>query len=142
MNSLDWNSYLQRLAKALPPELVHGTQIDDFVPENHEKAILFYHGAWSGPSVAAIKAIFACIGRVPDPPALFVLNADDFTSATTEPQWRKLKLWFGGVLHADGETAWIVNHRIVARDVVSGPSGGGTVLVERRIRDYFSSDEE
>ncbi len=133
-----WEDYLKKITNSLAPELVHTVYADHFFPENFEKAVLFYHGAWNGPSVAALRALCSGLAKLAEPPPLYVLNADDCCCSccsSHDDQLNKIEQYFGQPVGAWGETAWIINHKIVARDAFGKRNIGESL--ENRIRSLF-----
>lgn len=101
----------------LPRDLVSEVALSEFKIVEHERAVVFYHGAWSGPSVAALKLICTSMSGANKQFPIFLVNADSL-SASNSADIEKAKELFGAHIGAWGETCWIRNGNIVARDIL------------------------
>lgn len=111
--------YLTNLTSTsgFPRNLISEISLADLNVENHERAVVFYHGAWSGPSVAALKLLLASMSTIDDQFPIFLINADSLTTSNTA-DIEKAKELFGPYIGAWGETCWIKKGAIVARDIL------------------------
>jgi hypothetical protein len=92
-------------------------KIEELDLSSHKKAVLYYHGAWSGPSVRVFRLLQQKLASLIDPPALLVLNAEDFAHAD-DKQRKKITQLFGPDVAAFGETCWIKEGKVMAQDVL------------------------
>lgn len=113
------DDYLGNLTNrhGLPRNLVSEVALAEFDIGDHERAVVFYHGAWSGPSVAALKLLCASMREADKQFPLLLVNADSL-NASNSADIEKAKELFGSHIGAWGETCWIRNESIVARDIL------------------------
>ncbi|MBX9685801.1 MAG: pentapeptide repeat-containing protein [Candidatus Obscuribacterales bacterium] len=52
-----WEDHLRKVTSALPNALVQIVKVDSFSYHAQERAVVFYHGAWSAPSSASLKLL-------------------------------------------------------------------------------------
>lgn len=80
-------------------------------------AIIFYHGLWSGPSVAVFEVLCEALAEVSSPPDLVVIDADELNDAE---QWlcEKAQDVFGPVIGAWGETCWVRRGEVMHREML------------------------
>lgn len=80
-------------------------------------AIIFYHGLWSGPSVAVFEVLCETLAEVSSPPDLVVIDADELNDAE---QWLREKAQdvFGAVIGAWGETCWVRRGEVMHREML------------------------
>lgn len=116
-----------------PRNLIHVAHIDTLKVEQLQQAIVIYHGVWSGPSVVSIRLLFAVLARYSNPPAVYVLNADDHL---TKLQSNRLRELFGTSVGAWGEIAWIDSGKVAARDVLAKMPQSDSVI-EARLNELF-----
>lgn len=82
-----------------------------------DKAVIFYHGEWSGPSLVTLDLLCESLSEMHGIPELIVVNADELNSAS-ETLRSKAKELFGHDLGAYGETCWISNGEIKDKAVL------------------------
>lgn len=92
-------------------------QLRDIAVESIQKAVVFYHGAWSGPSGAVLRILIEVISEFGGSLKLIVVNADELTSDYRNEDLEKAKELFGPVVGAWGETCWILEGKIVQQDI-------------------------
>ncbi len=111
-------------------------KIDELDITRHKRAVLYYHGAWSGPSVRVFRLLQQKLATLVDPPVLLVLNADDFAHCD-DKQRRKITQLFGPDVAAFGETCWIKDGKVTAQDVLAKLETE-EVIVDLRVKELFS----
>ncbi|MBX9671079.1 MAG: hypothetical protein K2X93_26050 [Candidatus Obscuribacterales bacterium] len=113
------DDYLGNLTNrhGLPRNLVSEVALAEFNIGDHERAVVFYHGAWSGPSAAALKLLCTAMSARNKQIPIFLVNADSL-NASNSADIEKAKELFGQHIGAWGETCWIRNGDIVARDIL------------------------
>jgi hypothetical protein len=110
-------------------------KIDELDIALHKRAVVYYHGAWSGPSVRVYRLLQQKLGSLKDPPALLVLDADDFIKCT-DGQRRKLQQLFGPETGGFGETCWIKDGHVMAQDILAKLQT--EQVLEQRLKELYS----
>lgn len=115
----------------LPRESVSEVALCEFTIADHECAVVFYHGAWSGPSAAALNLLCTAMSTAINKFPIFLVNAD---SIRNDADFAKAKKLFGPHIGAWGETCWIRNGNIIAQDIL------GRLRTTRESGKYYSAN--
>lgn len=128
---------LERLADEaqLPRELLSEVSLATFNIRSHDRAVVFYHGFWSGPSVVALRELCSNMAETANKFPILLVNADS-VEAMNDEQIARLKELFGEQIGAWGETCWIKQGTIVARDILGHKS---TEMKTERAKPSFLS---
>lgn len=121
---IDFETRVQSLAETcgLGKNLVSVTSLCAIRIEEIERAVIFYHGIWSGPSVAVFRLLCTTIAESEKPVPVMVVNADELSDA--KPELHQIAAdFFGPSIGAWGETCWIRTGQIIGRDVLWWKNG-------------------
>ncbi|MBS1952912.1 MAG: hypothetical protein JST89_01935 [Cyanobacteria bacterium SZAS-4] len=113
------DNYLAKLAatSGLSRDLLAEIQLAKFSIEDHERAVVFYHGVWSGPSVAPLRLLCSAMATARGQFPILLVNADSL-DVNNRTEIAKAKELFGPFIGAWGETCWIKNGAIIAQDIL------------------------
>lgn len=116
-DSFEQNVISLVVQNGLAEDSVSVCKLGDIEVENIQQVVVFYHGAWSGPSVVVLKILIEVISEYGSL-KLLVVNADELTSDYRSEDVEKAKKLFGPVIGAWGETCWILEGEIVHQDIL------------------------
>lgn len=106
---------------ALDPNLICAAQLENLRIDNLARAVIFYHGGWSGTSVSALRLLCRVMAEATTKFQIIVVNADELGDNCDNKTFDKAKMLFGPSIGAWGETCWIKGGRIIARDILGKP---------------------
>ncbi len=115
--SFNQNVNALAVQNGLAEDMVAVCNLDEIEIESIQKAVVFYHGAWSGPSVVVLKILIKVISDF-GPLKLIVVNADQLNSDYRKEDLEKARILFGPVISAWGETCWILEGKIYHQDIL------------------------
>ncbi|MGE0266666.1 MAG: hypothetical protein AB7V06_28590 [Candidatus Obscuribacterales bacterium] len=96
--------------------------ISDIDISKEEYAVCFYHAIWSAQSVSVFPRLCFALSSCSDRLKVLIFDADELSNAKPEIQ-EKAALLFGPCIGGYGETCWIRNGKIMARDVLYWKNG-------------------
>lgn len=129
-----WKEVVLERVHPFPKDYIQFSKITEFQIESKSNAVLFYHGAWSGPSVRSLELLGKKLSSQKKIPTLIIFNADDYNDSSPD-QISKLVSLFGPKIGANGETAWIINGEYKGFDILN--VANVELILEERIKLYL-----